>query len=284
MTWNKCAVLLWGLTFASNCVDGSVRHRHRIRARRRQIRLERIRRGWSKTIVRKNNCLRIEQSRRTENNNVSDVQQFLKSRFANATTGDLRSQWHKVRTRLYAIGVLWVSETNGFNNSPLKNISGKLAKFELTNAILVEYIQSRQYLNICQKRHQNWWYCLIFNMCGKEVAILRSLWKNRQFERYLSWYGAVNSYKTHLGDVALILLYLLKIGGGYLTRWSLRIFGDSSVTLAQWWRARHLRNLVIRRSPVWFRPKTRQLRFTWIWTNRPSSKGSKLLFPVMRAI
>ena len=111
MTWNKCAVLLWGLTFASNCVDGSVRHRHRIRAQRRQIRLERIRRGWSKVMVRKNNCPRIEQSRRTEGNNVSDLHQFLKSRFANATTGDLRSQC----------------------------------------SILVEYIQSKQYLSFCQK-------------------------------------------------------------------------------------------------------------------------------------
>jgi len=37
------------------------------------------------------------------------------------------------------------------------------------------------------------------------------------------------------------------------------IFGDSSVTLAQWWRARDLTNLVVRRSPVRFWPKTRQL-------------------------
>jgi len=26
----------------------------------------------------------------------------------------------------------------------------------------------------------------------------------------LSWYGVVNSFRTHLGEVALILLYLLK--------------------------------------------------------------------------
>jgi len=47
-----------------------------------------------------------------------------------------------------------------------------------------------------------------------------------------------------------------------------------------------LRNLVISRSKVRFRPKTcqRQLRFTWIWANRPSSKGSKLLFPIIKAI
>jgi len=101
-TWNTCAVLLWGLTFASNCVRGSFRHRHRIRARQRQIRLGRIRRGWSKIMVRKNYCPRIEQSRSTENNNVCDLQQFLKSRFANATTWIIcrsRSQWNKVRTR-----------------------------------------------------------------------------------------------------------------------------------------------------------------------------------------
>jgi len=34
---------------------------------------------------------------------------------------------------------------------------------------------------------------------------------------------------------------------------------------------------VIPRSPVWFRPKPRELRCTWIWSIRPSSKGSKLL-------
>jgi len=34
---------------------------------------------------------------------------------------------------------------------------------------------------------------------------------------------------------------------------------------------RQLRNLVIRRSPLRFRPKKRPLRFTWIWANRPSS-------------
>ena len=60
--------------------------------------------------------------------------------------------------------------------------------------------------------------------------------------------------------------------------------GDSSVTLAQWWRARQLRNLVICRSPVRFQPKTHQLRFTWISANRPSSKGSKLLFLAIKAL
>jgi len=36
-------------------------------------------------------------------------------------------------------------------------------------------------------------------------------------------------------------------------------------------------------SPVRFRPKTRHLRFTRIWAHRPSIKGSKLLFPVIKA-
>jgi len=66
-------------------------------------------------------------------------------------------------------------------------------------------------------------------------------------------------------------------------RGSWGIFGDSSVTLAQWWRVRDTTHLVIRRSSVRFRPKTRQLRFTWIWANRPSSKGSEQLFPVIKA-
>ena len=35
-------------------------------------------------------------------------------------------------------------------NTLLKNVSDKLAKFERTNAILVEYIQSEQYLNVSQ--------------------------------------------------------------------------------------------------------------------------------------
>jgi len=37
-------------------------------------------------------------------------------------------------------------------------------------------------------------------------------------------------------------------------------------------------------SPVRFWPKPRQLKSMWIWANRPSSKGSKLLFPVIKAI
>jgi len=36
---------------------------------------------------------------------------------------------------------------------------------------------------------------------------------------------------------------------GTSARGSSKIFGDSSVNIAQWWRARHLRNLVIRKVP-----------------------------------
>ena len=41
---------------------------------------------------------------------------------------------------------------------------------------------------------------------------------------------------------------------------------------------------IICSSPVRFRPKTRQLKSIWIWANRPSSKGSKITFPVIKAI
>jgi len=62
------------------------------------------------------------------------------------------------------------------------------------------------------------------------------------------------------------------------------IFSDSSVTLAHWIRARYLvETWVIRRFPVRFRPKPRELKSIWIWANRPSSKSSKLLFLVINA-
>ena len=49
----------------------------------------------------------------------------------------------------------------------------------------------------------------MYNMYGEKVAILYRCEQNRYFDRHLSWYGVVNSNKTHLGDVALILLCLL---------------------------------------------------------------------------
>jgi len=86
----------------------------------------------------------------------------------------------------------------------------KLAKFERTNAILVEYIKSEQYLNVSQKNttiHGTVWFliCVV-----KKWPFCSRCEQNRYFGRYLWWYGVVNSYKTHLLDVALILLYLLK--------------------------------------------------------------------------
>ena len=69
------------------------------------------------------------------------------------------------------------------------------------------------------------------------------------------------------------------------TYWgSWRIFGDASITIAQWRRARDLTNLGYRRSLVRFRPKLLQLKSIWTWANRPSSKDSKLLFPVITTI
>jgi len=85
---------------------------------------------------------------------------------------------------------------------------------------------------------------------------------------------------------ALITLKLVLVSAFvniFVSRESSGIFSDSSVPLAQWWRARDSTNVVIRRFKVQFRPKTCQLRFTWIWTNRPSRKGSKLVFPVKTA-
>ena len=63
-----------------------------------------------------------------------------------------------------------------------------------------------------------------------------------------------------------------------------RIFGDTSVTSAQQIRAWHPTEIwVILRSPVQFLPKPRELKFVWIWADKPSSKGSELPFPVIKA-
>jgi len=84
-----------------------------------------------------------------------------------------------------------------------------MAKFEQTNAILAEYIKTEQYLKVSQKD-------TIINGTVWLLTCVAKKWsfcsrgQNRHFGRYLSWYGVVKSYKTHLGDVALILLYLLK--------------------------------------------------------------------------
>ena len=44
-----------------------------------------------------------------------------------------------------------------------------------------------------------------------------------------------------------------------------------------------LNNWVVRRSPVQFPPKPHQLKSIWTWIYRPWSKGSKLLYPVIKA-
>jgi len=116
-------------------------------------------------------------------------------------------------------------------------------------------------------------FAIIDNFVTEQVDWISTLLK--KFNKFRPFFLPVQPYKWYTNQVS--------ISHVYARGWS-RIFVDSFVTLAQWWRARHLRHLVIRRSPVRFRPKTRQLRFTWIWANRPSSKGFKLLFPVINAI
>jgi len=72
-TWMKSEYMIGSVTGSNICVQlhtrvhGSVCDWDRIGARRWQIKLEQIRRGWSKTMVRKHFCSGIEQSRRTEN-------------------------------------------------------------------------------------------------------------------------------------------------------------------------------------------------------------------------
>jgi len=92
----------------------------------------------------------------------------------------------------------------------LQNICDKLAKFERTNAILVEYIKREQYFNLSPKNTRingTVW----FSICVvKKWPFCTRCEQHRHFGRYLSWYGVVNSNKTHMGNIALILLYLLK--------------------------------------------------------------------------
>jgi len=88
-----------------------------------------------------------------------------------------------------------------------------------------------------------------------------------------------------LKDHYQVVVYKVSVETNHKGSWW--IFSDSFVTLAHWIRARHLTKIwFIRRSPIKFRPKTRQLKFTWIWANRPSlaSKGSKPLFQKLKQI
>jgi len=78
-------------------------------------------------------------------------------------------------------------------------------------------------------------------------------------------------------DVVFVYEYIFRSGSWW-------IISDSFVPVAQWIRSRHLTEIwVIYRSWVRFRPKPRELKSIWIWVHRPSSKCSKLLFPVIKA-
>jgi len=70
-------------------------------------------------------------------------------------------------------------------------------------------------------------------------------------------------------------------------RGSWRIFSDASVVIVQWRRARDLTKLGHPQVPSSIPAETpstqRQLKSIRIWENRLSSKGSKLLFPVINA-
>ena len=136
-------------------------------------------------------------------------------------------------------------------------------------------------------------YYMSFNILNNIFMLWNFDYVSYNFLNNIFMLGAhliyVKLFSNNIYMLAICLFFVTqKICTCYWSPWhkrgSSRIFGDSSITLAQWWRVRHLRHLVIRRSPVRFRPKIRQLRFTWIWVNRPSSKGSKLLFPVIKAI
>jgi len=108
---------------------------------------------------------------------------------------------------------------------------------------------------------------------GSSIGVSRSARKNAANSDWFELKPSSSRPTLH----CCFLFFLLKL--------SLREGPERfSVTLAQWWRARDSTNLVLRRSPIRFQPKTCQLRFTWIWANRPTSKGSKLLFPVIQQI
>jgi len=69
-TWMNSEYMCGAVMGSNTCIQlrtWACPYRHHVGARRRQIRLEWIRSRWSKTMVRKNDFSRIEQSRRTEN-------------------------------------------------------------------------------------------------------------------------------------------------------------------------------------------------------------------------
>ena len=84
---------------------------------------------------------------------------------------------------------------------------------------------------------------------------------------------------------------------GLCTFWVLALINPKRVLKEFRWFIRHLSSMVksaaLKKScypqvpgsiPAENTSTQRQLRFTWIWANRLSSKGSKLLFPVIKAI
>ena len=64
----------------------------------------------------------------------------------------------------------------------------------------------------------------------------------------------------------------------------IEVFGDGSVAIAHRNRARDLKNLGYPQVPGSISAKTLSTQTIRILSNRPSSKGSKLLFPVAKAI
>jgi len=115
------------------------------------------------------------------------------------------------------------------------------------------------------------------------------IFSNLQFFRLLgtkpSAWGFQNYFKPRLAGVLRTrrVAYPRKTPEEWLPRGSWRIFSDASVTIVHWRRARDLRKLGHLQVPGSIPAETRQLNLIWIWANRPSSKGFKLLFPVKKA-
>jgi len=69
-----------------------------------------------------------------------------------------------------------------------------------------------------------------------------------------------------------------------ISKGSWKIFGDESATLAQWRRARDWTNLDYPQVPGSILAENlSNKKWIWIWANKPSSKVSKILFPVIKS-
>jgi len=106
--------------------------------------------------------------------------------------------------------------------SLLKKISVMLAKSN-GQTLLVKYITSEQYLNVSPKKNRINGTVWFPTCVAKKWLFCTRCEKNWHFGRYLSWYGVVNSNEMHLGDVALILLYLLNFSHVYVLNISVSI-------------------------------------------------------------